>query len=158
MLNRLYIENIAVIRRADIALNGALTVITGETGAGKSLLIDSVNAVGGQRVSKELIRFGENKAFVSAVFDCVPPTVRTILDESGYDCEDDELVLSREILSSGKSVARINGRPATAQLAQQIGELLINIHGQHDNQVLLNEARHTAILDTIGGYSELLES
>ena len=158
MLTKLYIENVAVIKSADVDFNAGFTVLTGETGAGKSVLIDSVNAILGQRTSKDLVRYGAQKAFVSATFSELSPSIIKMLNENGYELEDNDsdLILSREISASGKSTARINSRPATAQFLQELGNRLINIHGQHDNQKLLDEDTHLEILDSLGEYPEAL--
>lgn len=156
MLTKLYIENVAVIKSAEVDFNAGFTVLTGETGAGKSVLIDSVNAILGQRTSKDLVRYGAQKAFVSATFSGLSTDVVKLLIENGYESEDGELILSREIQISGKSVARINGRPTAAQFLQELGNRLINIHGQHDSQKLLDENTHLEILDSLGEYPEAL--
>lgn len=156
MLTKLYIENVAVIKSADVDFHAGFTVLTGETGAGKSVLIDSVNAILGQRTSKDLVRYGAQKAYVSATFSVLSAEVVRLLNENGYESEDDELILSREIQLSGKSTARINSRPATAQFLQELGNRLINIHGQHDNQKLLDEDTHLEILDSLGEYPDIL--
>jgi len=154
MLTKLYIENVAVIKSADVDFKAGFTVLTGETGAGKSVLIDSVNAILGQRTSKDLVRYGAQKAYVSATFSVLSPNVLKLLDENGYETEEGDLILSREIQVGGKSTARINSRPATAQFLQELGNHLINIHGQHDNQKLLDEDTHLEILDSLGEYSD----
>jgi len=154
MLNHLHIENIAVIKQADIPFHKGMTVLTGETGAGKSVLIGALNAVLGQKTSRDLIRTGCEKAYVSAEFDELPAAVVKLLEDNGYEC-DDELIVSRELNSNGKANARINGRPATVQLLSEVGALLLNIHGQHDNQALLDEARHLGILDSMGDHAAL---
>ncbi|HOP10352.1 MAG TPA: DNA repair protein RecN [Oscillospiraceae bacterium] len=156
MLTKLYIENVAVIKSADVDFNAGFTVLTGETGAGKSVIIDSVNAILGQRTSKDLVRYGAPKAYVSATFSELSPDVVKLLDENGYDHDEGELILSREIQAGGKTTARINSRPATAQILQELGNRLINIHGQHDNQKLLDENAHLDILDSLGEYPEAL--
>lgn len=147
MLTGLYIQNLAVIEKAYIAFDDGLNVFTGETGAGKSIVIDAINAVLGQRSSKEIVRTGTDKASISAVFTGIPDTVTALLDTYGLEAEDGELILQRDISADGKSAARIGGRPVTASVLREIGCELINIHGQHDNQVLLLPERHIDILD-----------
>ncbi len=157
MLESLHIENIAVIRSLDLDLTAGLCVLTGETGAGKSLLIDSLNCLCGGRISRELIRAGEEKAFVSAVFS--PPTeeIARALSDLGVDCdEDDGLLLSRTVTRDGRSVARIGGRAVTLGLLREVGDLLINIHGQSDNQKLMQKAAHGHLLDAFSSDDVLM--
>ena len=146
MLQSLYIENIAVIERADIAFDAGLNILTGETGAGKSILIDSINAILGNRASKDLVRTGAAKAVIRAAFEDVPPAVLDSLEKAGYE-RSEALLLSREITAEGKSTCRINGMPATAAVLRELCGGLININGQHDSVGLLNPARHEGILD-----------
>lgn len=156
MLRELYIENLAIIEKASVSFGDKLNVFTGETGAGKSILIGGINAVLGARVSKDIVRAGADKAVVTALFDGIPDSVRNILEESGYAC-DDELLLQREIFRDGKSTARINGKTATAALLKSAAEELISIHGQHDNLLLMSSDRQRDILDAYGQTGELLE-
>ncbi len=156
MLTSLTIHQIAVIRNAQIEFDSGLNVLTGETGAGKSIIIDALNMVLGDRISKNLIRTGEEKASVSAIFQIVPE-IESYLSEIGFPCDDAELLLYREIHSSGKSVARINGKPATATILKDLAERLINIHGQHDNHSLMNAENHLHILDSFCGNEEALQ-
>ncbi|MDR1002237.1 MAG: DNA repair protein RecN [Oscillospiraceae bacterium] len=149
MLSQLFIENAAVIERAEINFEDGFNVLTGETGAGKSILIDSIGAVLGARVSKELIRTGAKAASVSAEFFGVSDRAREILLEAGFEVEDDTLILQREIREDGKSSCRINGRAVTASLLRDVGGELINIHGQHENTALLKPARHRDYLDAL---------
>lgn len=158
MLKEIYIKNLAVIREAVIPLNDRLNIFTGETGAGKSILINGINAVLGQRSSKDIVRTGCDKAVITALFTELSPEVETKLDELGIDHENDEITVTREISADGGSVARINSRTASASLLKEIGEMLINIHGQHDNQILLDSEKHLQILDDFGGDNSLLES
>lgn len=146
MLRELHIENLAVIENADISLGERLNVFTGETGAGKSVLIGGINAVLGQRATKDIIRTGADSAYISAMFDEPSEVVRHKASELGFDI-DDTLIISREISKDGRSTARINSRPASLSSIKELGELLINIHGQHDSQVLLNPDKHLSILD-----------
>ena len=146
MLSSLQIENVAVIQKANVHFEKGLNVLTGETGAGKSILIDSINAILGNRTSKDLVRTGAAKAVIRAAFDDVPPAVLDSLEKAGYE-RSDALTLSREITAEGKSTCRINGMPATASVLRELCGGLININGQHDSVGLLNPARHLGILD-----------
>lgn len=156
MLRELHIENLAVIENATVALGPNLNVFTGETGAGKSILIGGINAVLGQRVSRDMVRSGAEKAYISAVFDAVPEEVSALLREAGIDPEDD-LIISREISADGRSTARINSRAVSVSVIRSVGDLLINIHGQHDSQVLLDPSKHLGILDGFARDEEVLE-
>ena len=158
MLKEIYISNLAVIREAVIPLTGQLNIFTGETGAGKSILINGINAVLGQRCSKDIVRTGCDKAVITALFTELSHEVETKLDELGIAYDGDEITVTREISADGGSIARINGRTAPAALLKEIGALLINIHGQHDNQVLLDSEKHLGILDDFGGDDSLLTS
>ena len=146
MLSSLQIENIAVIQKANVHFEKGLNVLTGETGAGKSILIDSINAILGNRTSKDLVRTGAAKAVIRAAFEDVPPAVLDSLEKAGYE-RSEALLLSREITAEGKSTCRINGMPATAAVLRELCGGLININGQHDSVGLLNPARHEGILD-----------
>ena len=150
MLVGLKIENIAVIESAEIELGSGLNVMTGETGAGKSIVIDAINAVLGERTSRELIRTGADSARVYAEFADVSSETQRILDEMGIEkMPDDTLVLSRSINASGKNICRINGCPATVSALKEIGAGLINIHGQHDSQALLSPDKHCGFIDLL---------
>lgn len=138
MLRTLDIENIAVIEKASVDFSPGLNVLTGETGAGKSIVIDSINAILGERTSKELVRHGCDNAYVSAYFDDIPETVSKKIAEIGYELDDNALLLSRKISANGKSACKINGKSATVSMLKEVGTLLVNIHGQHDSQALLN--------------------
>ncbi len=151
MLTQLDIQNIALIDRLNLEISQGLNVLTGETGAGKSILIDSINAVLGERVSKDLIRTGREKAIIEAVFHYENTQIDNILEEAGIDSEDGNIILSREISLSGKNTCRINGRLVNVSMLKQIGELLLDIHGQHDNQSLLKTETHIDLLDAFGG-------
>lgn len=155
MLKSLNIENIAVIEKADIEFSPGLNVLTGETGAGKSIVVDSINAVLGERTSRELVRNGANEAQVTAVFDDINSSVREKLDEFGIE-DDDTLVLMRKISDKGKSYCRINGVPCTVSMLRQLGEQLVNIHGQHDSQALLNPDTHYRFLDMFADDKDLV--
>ncbi len=159
MLKALNIENVAVIEKADIEFSGGLNVLTGETGAGKSIIVDSINAVLGERTSKEMVRHGAENASVTAYFDTLSDDVKTKLDEMGIETEDETLIISRKISASGKSVCRINGTVCTASMVRELSPLLVNIHGQHDSQELLNPDYHYKFIDMLGvgelsGYRE----
>lgn len=146
MLSSLQIENVAVIQKAEVHFEPGLNVLTGETGAGKSILIDSINAILGNRTSKDLVRTGAAKAVIRAAFEQVPPAVLDKLEQSGYE-RSEALLLSREITAEGKSSCRINGMPATAAVLRELCGGLININGQHDSVGLINPAHHLGILD-----------
>ncbi len=145
MLSSIHIENIAVIKSIDVDFRSGFNVLTGQTGAGKSIIIDSINLILGARADKDLIRSGEDRAFVSAVFTC-SDDVRGLCDELGIPC-DDELMLSRELLSDGKSTAKINGRTVSATVLRDVSSRLVTIHGQHDSQDLLRPEKHIDFLD-----------
>lgn len=156
MLTELYIENLAVIEKSVITFGEKLNVFTGETGAGKSILINGINALLGQRITKDIVRTNTKKAIISAVFNDMPEEVFSVLSQNGIDSED-VLIISREISSDGKSVARINSRPVNLTVLKDIGSLLINIHGQHDSQILLSPQKHIQILDSYGNLETVLE-
>jgi DNA repair protein RecN (Recombination protein N) len=157
MIRELYIENLAVIQKAQICFSENLNIFTGETGAGKSVLINSINAVLGQRVKKDIIRTGCKKAVITALFSDIGSSVRTVLEGYGIETEDNELFVTREIHSDGKSIARMNGRTVTASALREAGMYLINIHGQHDNQILLSPEKHLEIIDSFGESGKLLD-
>ncbi|MDO5785503.1 MAG: DNA repair protein RecN [Eubacteriales bacterium] len=149
MLSLLHIENIAVIEQADIVLQPGFTVLTGETGAGKSIIIDAIGAIMGQRTSRELIRSGAKKGFVSAVFEQVSPELQQLLEELGLDTDEDGAVrIQRELSAEGRSVCRVNMRPVSASVLKTLSPYLINIHGQHDGQKLMQEEYHIDFLDS----------
>lgn len=158
MLKEIYIKNLAVIKEAVIPLTENLNVFTGETGAGKSILINGINAVLGQRCSKDIVRTGCDKAIITALFTDLSSEVQKKLAELGILCEDSEITVTREISADGGSVARINHRTASATVLREIGAMLINIHGQHDNQILLDSEKHMGILDEFSGDIAVLES
>ena len=157
MLRELYIENLAVIKNAVITLDKNLNAFTGETGAGKSILINGINAVLGQRITRDIVRTGSEKAVVTALFTNLSKNVQNKLDELGIEYSDDEITVTREINADGGSIARINNRAATVSVLKELGEMLINIHGQHDNQILMSPERHTEVLDSFGGDCSFLE-
>lgn len=157
MLAEIFIQNLAVIEQTTIPFEIGLNVFTGETGAGKSIVVDAINAILGRKVSREIVRTGAEKAVVQAFFRELPPHIHTALQELGYDAEEGELTITREISADGGSTARLNGRAVTVGVLRQLGDLLIHIHGQNDNQVLLAANRHIHLLDSFGNYGNLLE-
>ena len=157
MLKTLYIENIAVIEKTSIDFSHGLNVLTGETGAGKSIIIDAINAIMGQRTSKEIIRTGEASAFVSAQFDDVNAAVLKKLEEMGYPTEDGELLLQRTLSAGSKGSCKINGRPATVSMLRELAANLINIHGQHESYELFSPETHIDYIDSYGSCAPLLE-
>lgn len=157
MLKTLDIENIAVIEKAQIEFKSGFNVLTGETGAGKSIVVDSINAILGERTSRELVRSGADFAYVSALFTEINGSVKDKLIELGYSPEeDDSLLLSRRISKDGKSSCKINGRTATVSVLREVGETLVNIHGQHDSQSLLVPEQHYRFIDMLSGGEKLL--
>lgn len=155
MLNQLSVRNVAVIDKLDINLHDGVSVLTGETGAGKSIIIDSINMILGDRANKELVRYGTDKAVVQAVFDA-PKSVINILEENDIDVEDGTIIITRQVTKEGKSVARINGMVVTLNILREISDRLINIHGQHDNQALLTPIRHITFLDAYADNEEYI--
>lgn len=154
MLSLLHIENIAIIESADIAFEPGFNVLTGETGAGKSIVIDAISAVLGQRTSRELIRTGAKSALVTAVFTSLPKL--RWLEDAGFP-QGEELLLQREISGDGRNVCRLDGRPLTVAQLRELGRQLLDIHGQHDGQQLLDPACHLSYLDSFGRTGKLLE-
>ena len=155
MLSLLHIENIAIIESADISFDGGFNVLTGETGAGKSIVIDAISAVLGERTSRELIRTGAKSALVNAVFTGDLPL--QWLEDNGFPLDGEELMLQREIQGDGRNVCRVNGRPLTVAQLRELGRQLLNIHGQHDGQQLLDPDCHLGYLDSFGKTAALLE-
>lgn len=154
MLNELHIENIAVIEKADLDFNSGLTVLTGETGAGKSIIVDSLSAVLGARTSRELVRTGAEKGVVSAVFQA--ESARSWFEENEIDFED-EIIIQRRISADGKNSCRVCGVPVSVSQLRELGSLLLDIHGQNDGRQLMDESNHRAYLDGFGDYSDLLQ-
>ncbi|MBE6684662.1 MAG: DNA repair protein RecN [Ruminococcaceae bacterium] len=150
MLKLLHVENIAVLKRADIEFRGGFTVLTGETGAGKSVIIDGINMICGGKVSRDVIRAGEQYALSEAVFDGIGDGVAARLAELGVECEDGEVSLSHKLNADGKSVVRINGRAVTKSTLREAARLLISIHGQNDSKVLFDKAAYLDMLDSYG--------
>ena len=156
MLTSLKIENVAIIESAAIEFGCGLNVLTGETGAGKSIIIDSINAVLGERTSRDIIRTGAENAKVYAVFEDISNTVVSVLAENGIDCEDDVIIVNRTINRDGKNSCRINGVPVTVNMLKSVTRELIDIHGQHDNQALLNPDRHCGFIDSFADCADLI--
>lgn len=156
MLARLYIENIAVIEKTEIDFTKGFNVLTGETGAGKSIVIDAISAVLGRRTSRELVRTGADSAFVSATFTDVGETTKEALKNLAIPIED-ELILEREFTLSGKNICKINSRPASIPVLREISRFLINIHGQHESYELMSPDLHMGYIDSYGGHSDILK-
>lgn len=156
MLSRLYIENIAVIEKTEIDFTKGFNVLTGETGAGKSIVIDAISAVLGRRTSRELVRTGADSAFVSATFTDVGETTKEALKNLAIPIED-ELILEREFTLSGKNICKINSRPASISVLREISRFLINIHGQHESYELMSPDLHMGYIDSYGGHSDILK-
>ena len=156
MLSQLYIKNIAVIREADIEFGPGFNVFTGETGAGKTMLISAINGVLGARLSRDIIRSGEDSAAISALFTGISDAAAQRIEELGYDAADREVLISREI--GAKNSCKINGRPATMQILREIASELIDVHGQKDNHRLLDPQYHIEYIDDFGELAELRES
>ena len=156
MLRTLYIENIAVIEKTSIDFENGLNVLTGETGAGKSIIIDAINAIMGQRTSKEIIRTEADSAFVSAQFDDINQSIVEKLDELGFSDDEGMLILQRTLNRNGKSSCKINGKPATVSMLKELSKHLINIHGQHESYELFSPETHIDYIDRFGGCEKLL--
>lgn len=158
MLKQLHIENIAVVEKCTIELEPGFNVLTGETGAGKSIIIDSLGAALGARTARDLIRSGEKQARVSALFTDVRPEALAAASEMGLEAEDSAFLLQRELSAEGKSVCRVNGAPATAGMVRELAKYLLDIHGQHDNQQLLNPENHYRFIDLLAENEDLYRS
>lgn len=156
MLSNLYIENIAVIEKTNIEFTKGFNVLTGETGAGKSIVIDAISAVLGRRTSRELIRTGAQSAFVSATFTDISKAALSVIEEFGFSLQDGVLIIEREFTLSGKNNCRINGRPAAVSVLRDVGRYLINIHGQHESYELMSPDLHIGYIDSLGELSPLL--
>ncbi|MBX7156002.1 MAG: DNA repair protein RecN [Candidatus Kapaibacterium sp.] len=158
MLKNLHIKNFALIDELDISFGHSLNIITGETGAGKSIIVDALMAVLGERTSAEMIRAGESKSVVEGVFSIKGhPQIPSLLEENEYECVDDELILRREILVKGNSRCFINDSPAPLTLVKKIGISLVDFHGQHEHQAILNSETHIEMLDNLGGLENIVE-
>ena len=158
MLSSLKIENVAVIEKAEILFGQGLNILTGETGAGKSIVIDSINAILGERTSRELVRNGTDKAKVTALFEDISDTVIQKLDEYDIDCDDNSSLITRVITADGRNTCKINGHSVTVTMLKNIGRDLITICGQHDSQHLLIKEKHMEYIDSIADCKELFES
>ncbi len=159
MLKTLKIENIAVIESADIEFSSGLNILTGETGAGKSIVVDAINAILGERTSKELVRSHSDYAFVSAYFDNVNEEANKILDEMGLErSEDGVILINRKIYATGKSICKINGYAATVSMLKRLAKALVNIHGQHDSQALLDPDKHCGYIDMLSKNKGIYEA
>ena len=156
MLTRLYIKNIAVIKEASISLTPGFNVLTGETGAGKTVLVSSINAVLGERTSRDIIRMGEEKAVVTALFEDVSNEAREVLSSLGYEDEDGTVLISREITAAGKNICRIGGIPATTAILREVTSCLLQIHGQRDTSQLLSADKHLELIDSVADTKQLL--
>lgn len=156
MLSNIYIENIAVIKKASIDFDDSFNILTGETGAGKSIIIDSINAVMGQRMSRDLIRSGAGSAFVSATFTELSEEVIGLFSEYGFEPEDDCFILQRQMTASGKNICKINGRPAPLSVLKSISPHLINIYGQHEGYDFMTAESHISYIDALGDYGDIL--
>ena len=157
MLQSLHIENVAVIEKTDITFGKGLTVLTGETGAGKSIVIDAINALLGERITRDVVRHGADRAYIAGVFDELPQEVLHFLQEQELSPEEDgTLLIQRSLTADGKGSCRVGGRPATVSVLRQLGRMLVNIHGQHENQALLSVERHVEYLDRLGVPSEVI--
>lgn len=157
MLSGLKIENVAVIEHSDIAFGEGLNILTGETGAGKSIIIDAINAVLGERTSKDVIRSGCEKARVTACFDDIPLSVVETLEKYDIDRDGDSVLISRIISENGKNICKVNGCPVTVSILREIGRNLISICGQHDSQFLLNKEHHIGFIDAMADCEELID-
>ncbi len=156
MLQSLHIENVAVIEKTDIVFGPGLTTLTGETGAGKSIVIDAINALLGERITRDVVRTGTDKAYIAGVFEDLPVPVVALLEELELPPEEDgTLLIQRSITADGKGSCRVGGRPTTVSVLRQIGRMLVNIHGQHENQALLQPERHVEYLDRLGELEEV---
>ena len=152
MLSQLYIENVAVIEKAAIEFQKGFNILTGETGAGKSIIIDSIHGLLGERTSKDMIRAGAASAFVSGLFTDLSSHTLRKLEELGFSPEEDgSLLIQRTIQAEGKSVCRINGRPAAVSVLKELGRTLMSIHGQHESYHLLSPELHIHYIDECGG-------
>lgn len=158
MLCNMYIENIAIIEKVEINFDSGFNILTGETGAGKSIVIDSINAILGKRISRDIVRVGKKSAFVSATFSNLSDELTKLIEDYGFAVEDNgEIIIQREISLEGKSNARINGRPVAMSVLKEIGDNLINIHGQHENYGLFLPEMHLKYLDDFGNLNDDLE-
>ena len=157
MLHSLHIENVAVIEKTDITFGPGLTVLTGETGAGKSIVIDAINALLGERITRDVVRHGADRAYIAGVFDDLPPAVLSFLQEQELTADEDgSLLIQRSLTADGKGSCRVGGRPTTVAVLRQLGRMLVNVNGQHENQALLQAERHVEYLDRLGVSAEVI--
>ena len=157
MLQSLHIENVAVIESTDITFGDGLTTLTGETGAGKSIVIDAINALLGERITRDVVRHGADRAYIAGVFDDLPPAVLSFLQEQELTADEDgTLLIQRSLTADGKGSCRVGGRPTTVAVLRQLGRMLVNVHGQHENQALLQAERHVEYLDRLGVSAEVI--
>lgn len=157
MLVNLYIQNLAVVEKIIIEFGKGMNLFTGETGAGKSIVVDAINAVIGGRCSKNMVRNGEKKAVIIATFEDLSDEVNKIAEKYDWDISERQLIIQRDISFDGKTTARINGMPVNISVLRELGDFLVNIHGQHDNQILLSSEKHLNILDDYGDLNDLLD-
>ena len=157
MLTLIHIENMAVIEKCEIEFSKGFNVLTGETGAGKSIIIDSISALLGQRITRDIVRHSAKKGIVLGVFSDIPSVVVDILDGYGIEIIDDNLHIQREVSSDGKNVCRINLKPVTVSVLKEIAPYLINIHGQHDGQRLMSSEYHVNFLDNFANNHTILD-
>lgn len=156
MLVNLYIQNLAIVKKIIIEFGKGMNLFTGETGAGKSIVVDAINAILGGRCSKNMVRSGEKKAVIIATFQDLSEEVQNFSEKYDWDVSEDQLIVQRDISFDGKTMARINGMPINISILRELGDLLVNIHGQHDNQILLSQEKHLTILDDYGDLNDLL--
>lgn len=150
MLLNLHVKNLALIEEAEVDFREGLNILTGETGAGKSIIIGSINIALGGKVSKDIIRHGEESALVELVFDTQAEPVKNFFDVNNLDWEDGQIIISRKIMN-GKNIIKVNGETISASMLRELAAFLIDIHGQHDNESLLKPSRHLDMLDEYGG-------
>lgn len=155
MLVNLYIQNLAIVKKIIIEFGKGMNLFTGETGAGKSIVIDAINAILGGRCSKNMVRNGEKKAVIIATFQDLSEEVKKFAEKYDWDISDDQLIVQRDISMDGKTIARVNSIPINISILRELGDLLVNIHGQHDNQILLSQEKHLSILDDYGDLNGL---
>ena len=156
MLNSLHIENIAVVKSVDVDFTDGFSALTGETGAGKSIIIDSINMLLGKKTEKEIIRRGEERAMVSGLFTSLSDSALALFSEIGVDPDDGEVLVQRSISTDGKSQVKINGRTVSLSVLKSVSSALVNIHGQSDTHALASVDNHISILDTFSSNGELL--
>ena len=156
MLINLYIKNLAVVEKATLDFGKGMNIFTGETGAGKSIIIGAINFIIGGRCSKNMVRAGEKKAVVVATFQDLSNDVINFAKAHDWEISDDQLIIQRDIFADGKTIARVNAMPVNVSALKELGVLLVNIHGQRDSQILLSPEKHLNILDNYGDLNEIL--